>query len=662
MATALCWSHVVILPRLVWLGRPPLWRDLLTVAAGGAIVGLLTATAMRLFSNVAVAVSPKRAMLGASVGPLLLILSTSDAETNSGGLAGMIGAGVVASLATCPRWRSSWPGARACWALLAAAVVAVAGPNWVFQEQHVQASRAAEEAKQLRCAVGPVPDCLADAAYALQKRQHKPWIKQRETPDLDLRVARALARAGHAEQARDLVRWSDVADREDVAVWAEAGQVALAARARPDLAADLAPLERLGSPVATSKGLSALAAALLGRVEPSYHDPILNTLPVTVAGAATLRAAADRWQTLLPSLIGKDVNTARIGLARLLTDLGEGGAAARVLDPIRMDKAMNARDWLQAGDGEMALLVGARTGKGELAAVATAATGLVKRQGGPGTDFRGLFRGTFAPLLAPEASRRNSWTALDARAFIGVLWRLGEVEQARAFADEMADRSRALGIANEYALAAASYMDIGENERAGSLIDEATATLPTDALTCFEARLNKPVLNACSPEDITEKGRWFRLAVQMHRLGRPMTGFRPAISDKYVYQSLLTEELLATGFPPAQVSDVSNQVRSSDLLRIAFIRCAESDVEGARSLLASLAVEWRLQSYEALPAARLAAALGDHDLQLAFLSNLLTHLRVAVSSSVNDAVQSAAATAVYWRENLSDTTAAAALR
>lgn len=686
MAAALCLSHIVILPKLVWLGRLPNWHDLAVVAqgvvvvlasialgfgagllvgiatfflggvpgllVGGAVAAWLAAWMMQVFPANAVVISPNQAALGGTIAPLPLLYVSSSEGTDLAGLVAMIGAGAVASLATAPLGASSWPGTRACWALAMATLISVAVPSWAFWDQVPPRGGTVHNRGELRCPAGFTPDCLANAAYVIERGPSRSWFASRR-PSYTLRpVARALARGGYVEQARDLVRPFSAANREEVGIYAGAGQVALAARSRPELVADLAPLEQLVSPIALSQGLAVLAAGLSGRaeVELDRRPQVRDALPATLAGVPTLRAVADRWRTLLPGLQDKDETAARIGLARLLTDLGEHDAAASVLDPIRTSPLMEADDWLRAGDGEMALLAGIR--KGRLVAVAEAATGLVMLRGGPSPGFWTPFRDAFARLPRAETRPNDSPVVSDTRILIRTLKRLGNAEQARTLADETATHARALGTPEGYALAVASYLDIGENERAGEVIAAATADLPIDALTCSETRPSTPDQSACSPRDVIEKGKWFRLAVQMHRLGRRLTSFRPAASDRNTYRSLLIEELLAAGEAPARLADMSLEVGPNHLLQAAFTRWARGDGEGARSLLA-LTVGKRLSPGDAQDAARLAAALDDRDLQLAFVRGLLARLR-ADGSQGSDAARSIAATAVYWRENLPD--------
>lgn len=216
----------------------------------------------------------------------------------------------------------------------------------------------------------------------------------------------------------------------------------------------------------------------------------------------------------------------------------------------------------------------------------------------------------------------------------------------------MATQARTLGTPEGYALAVASYLDIGENERAGEVVAVATADLPIRALACSTLKLSHPDQNACSREELSERVKWYSLAAQMHRLGQRLPGLQPAGADRNIDQSRLVDELLAAGVAPARLADMSLKVSPSDLMQGAFARWAEGDPGGARSLLA-LVARRSLSADDAQDAARLAAALGNQELQLAFVRDMLTKLQTSTSRNLTDALLIANA-AVYWRENLPD--------
>ncbi len=721
MAALLCWSHAILLPKLVWLRRAPGWDTLGTVTvgatiaalavvigfaaglaagianllvltalvflgshlvnvdasvtllaqrlsvdsqtltlivvatpgllAGGAVAsGIAAALALNLPASLIV-VSPKAALLGGAAGPVILMASLYDRETNLGGLLAMVGAGVVASLATAPRWRSPWPPASTRWALTAGALALVAVQGLTIRVRHDVSSRPLQAARELRCPAQMTPDCLADAARVLGAARPRPWLMFGTQEPLRARFT--------VEQAE---------------IEAAVAPVALAARERPALAADLAPLERLSSAAAISKGLTALADNLSGLAGSSSFGSlqVRHLLHGRMDGIPTLHAVAERWRSLLPSLPPFERRMADVRLARLLADLGERDAAAQVLAPLRSDANVSALDWFAAGDGAQALLSGARRGQGELADVANAAVGLLRRQGGPGAGFPGAdfwtqFRDTFpARLAAMTPGQYNEGRWPDIRALISTLWRLGDTAHAREFADAVADQARQLGTEAGYALAAAIYMDIGEAGPAAASLAAGVAALPPDALTCPKATPPGLDWRACALKDPARQFERLPLVVQSYRLGGQPPEPSLMLDGKHFLPALIRERLTA-GLPTGWLDSRLDRTPAIDsmLLRAAFDCWADEDLRETRLLLALLAK--RLPSsgippqsaFVAEPAFVLAAALGDDGLQLAFARSFLTDVHI---NAARDYAADVAEAAAFWRGNLSDDLMARAMQ
>ncbi len=173
VAVGLCWSHAFVTPQLVWqqptrivdrlaaigfglvmaalsvlfgglgglaVGIPTIFTGaILGSLAGGALTGVVAARLMRVLPATRGMISLKRGALGGVLGPNILLWAMVNNPVGLvDGLAWLrwfgatLAAGVVASVATVPRWRSPWPSGRLVLGLAAGVALLVAAPAWVL--------------------------------------------------------------------------------------------------------------------------------------------------------------------------------------------------------------------------------------------------------------------------------------------------------------------------------------------------------------------------------------------------------------------------------------------------------------------------------------------------------------------------------------------------
>jgi hypothetical protein len=561
VAMVLCWVHLAVPPGLVWLGRRPRWLDLgrvalavpvavLAVAVGGAFgLGFGFAAFLLLglpgfpaggacAAGFAAVITHDLLGPGSKQGPV------ARAMLSGAGAASIFGVGAIfvdlrrdigplvvpcaaipALILIAPRRPSTkldprgllW-GASLTFAAAILIIVVYAVPQ--------MAQRPVLDADGRHCLAAPDPDCLADTAFRLQAGLQRDAIRLGWTSEWPARrpdtlelpsIADNLVRAGHADQARTMYSTIDAGPsaeavaRETVARGVAEDAIVQEARAHPDRAVDLSPLD--GRPVGRREAaLWRLSQRLVS--EPFGFFGVMSSAVLSAApeNVPTLKFIADRMALLSSDdTRGRGPGTQaplhpRGYIAKLYADLSEPERARQILSEIT---SKNCGWWetnaaLQIGDWKTALSFCPGTSVIAASALEAAAPAMRQEPVEAAEIVQGRFDRLYqeAPRWQPDQRKQTqseSGWGKAARAFVDVALDLGRPDLAVDMAQVIAERAR--GVEGRFrgdALvdAAAALIDIGKQERPRALLKEA-----------MEAAFPGP-----TPQNIP-------VAVQLHRLG-----------------------------------------------------------------------------------------------------------------------------------------------
>ncbi|WP_156963841.1 hypothetical protein [Muricoccus aerilatus] len=334
----------------------------------------------------------------------------------------------------------------------------------------------------LACRAAPSVACLADVAAAAAAESASEAALGA--------IARGLAGAGRITEAQAIAerlpnRWAQGEARGRIALL----EIAAAARERPDVLADLAPLEATAAAAEfpASDRLSLyfrLSRHLLGLedLEPDgtfLVGPYAGALRNDRIAYATVDELLTRWRAAiqeLPAVSAEPRQPTRSGALRSLAPVlfargdlaGAAEAVEAAIDVGRLQPNLIAEAWAEIGD----------------VARATAAEEALPQP--RASSFWTLARtmrqvGEPPEAILPVLRRAIALGSPMLREVIRLVADLGDLAAARTLAAEAAARARAAPRIRRAALTAEAtllYLDLGDREMARTLAEDAAANLP----------------------------------------------------------------------------------------------------------------------------------------------------------------------------------------